>query len=276
MRRHSPWTFYNTLGLIHHGAIVIAATFAAGQKIDASSWHPGAREWIEWFHRWNWAVIPALTFISYAARGIQKAIGPPWVWKAVQKILDEYRGAAFEVQENDALHHYRVTLFKRVTWRTCAWSRLSTWWAWGWWRWPWSGWLVPIARSGHTTQNSKAIFLAPDDADEAEGIAGQAWAREGVIVQAGLPDVNSFPSAENVAEYARRTFVTEGWVRSRLGRRSRLSLSLCAIPLEVNGERWGVIVLDSMKPDALKRKSHTWDPYRKLIPIALSQILQGR
>jgi hypothetical protein len=37
-------------------------------------------------------------------------------------------------------------------------------------------------RSGHTTQKTKTIFLAPDDAGNAEGVAGQVWASDQTII----------------------------------------------------------------------------------------------
>jgi transcriptional regulator with GAF, ATPase, and Fis domain len=125
----------------------------------------------------------------------------------------------------------------------------------------------------HTTQKTNTIFLAPDDAENAEGVAGQAWSSDQVIIVKNLPVINRDSTDEKVREYAKRTFTSEAWVRKRFGRRQR-SRAICGIPVEVNNERWGVIVLDSVRPDSIKDSAQAWEHYRKLVPIFLAEILR--
>ena len=135
-------------------------------------------------------------------------------------------------------------------------------------RWPWSGWLVPVERSGHTTRRSHTIFLAPDDADQAEGIAGQTWAQNRVVVVNGLSDVNENPSREVLAEYAQRTWIAETWVLQKQRQHAR---SFCGIPVEVKGKLWGVIVLDSRNPQAIDQNA---DKFYRLIGRVLGKLLE--
>ena len=179
------------------------------------------------------------------------SVGPPWIWKAIQAVFNEFGERAFNRKDDDPVHYHRVTLFQYVQ----LWKLGRLWlypWRWQAGRLPWSGWLVPVARSGHTTKRCNAVFLAPDDADRAEGVAGQVWATNSQILVEELPALDSSSSDEVIADYATRTFVPEEWVRARLTK--PLPRSLCGVPIEVDGRIWGVLVLDSRVPKAIKPK----------------------
>lgn len=83
----------------------------------------------------------------------------------------------------------------------------------------------------------------PDDARRAEGVAGVTWAENYVIPVRDLPDLRNASAAEK-EEYARQTFVTVKWLAKEKPR----SRSLCGIPVQVRGKKWGVLVLDSEAP----------------------------
>jgi hypothetical protein len=101
---------------------------------------------------------------------------------------------------------------------------------------------MPVERSGHTTRRKISVFLAPDDADRAEGIAGQTWAQNQVVLVSDLPSLegNAVPQ-EVIKEYARSTWISEEWAHCRRPQ----ARSFCGIPVEVKGKLWGVIVIDS-------------------------------
>lgn len=270
MRSTGLWSLYNFFFAVQILAIAIPAVIASSLKIDIQHIPAWSRDTVVWAQKAaGWAVpIGALTV--FLTKGICTAIGPPWTWRAVQRVLNEHRLVAFDVHDGDPVHHHRVTLFKRMRWEACL--RPCTYWAWGWKRWPLDGWLIPVARSGHTTQRTDVIFMAPDDAENAEGVAGQTWACDQVLVINDLPDVSNDPTNENITDYAKRSFLSEDWVRKRMGKR-QLSRSLCGIPLEVRGERWGVLILDSVRENAIKDKARPWDNYRTLVPVFLEQLL---
>lgn len=182
-------------------------------------------------------------------------IGPPWVWATIHSILNEFREHAFRAETTgDPLHYHRVTLFKhvRMKWWLSHESWRSRFWPWGKGRYPWSGWLVPVARSGHTTKSSSTVFLAPDDADHAEGVAGKTWALNSTLPVSKLPNLQDSPNQEQIADYSRRTFASEDWLRTRLGNDKPLPQSLHGIPVEVKGKPWGVLVLDSRSANGVK------------------------
>jgi hypothetical protein len=192
--------------------------------------------------------------------------------------LDEFRARVFpDVPKTEPQDKNRVTIFR---YRTCVWwiwpfrGRITPW---GGLNMPWSGWLVVVQRSGHLTQNRTAVFLAPDDADQCEGVAGRAW--RGCSVQVGtgnspLPDlrgvkyvgltkslylrllnwfgknsheVNQFlEDRKKVHDYAAATACSHRFVWERLRRGKSCPTSIVAVPLSRNSrEPWGVLVIDS-------------------------------
>lgn len=233
------WGFvYRALILLQWVAGIALATIQASTKADPSQWQLGS-DFLIWLQQNAWATVPLLMVALGLMQITRWTIGPPWVWDTVHHLLDSFQGYVFE-GESGPLQHHRVTLFKyvRVRPRLC--------------RWPWSGWLVPVERSGHTARRNRTSFLAPDDAEQAEGIAGQTWVQNRVVVVNELPDINENPSRDVLAEYAQRTWIAETWVLQKQRQHAR---SFCGIPVEVKGKLWGVIVLDSRNPGAIDQNA---------------------
>lgn len=81
-----------------------------------------------------------------------------------------------------------------------------------------------------------------------KALQDKTWVRNGVLVVAGLPDIQD-ANEEVVQEYARNTWMPTKWIKeARTKPRPR---ALCGIPVEVNGQPWGVIVLDSRSPEGI-------------------------
>ena len=228
-------------------AVVGLGIFSAAQPINVASWNPILAQPVQWLQQWGKLALPLLTAIMVLTQWACYMIGPPWVWSAVIALLNEFREHAFsDDASGDPVHHHRVTLFKFVRWKWLFPLRCwrARFWPWGNWRWPRSGWLVPVCRSGHTTMSRVPIYLAPDDADFAEGIAGRTWAANQVVSVADLPSLKGNPSDADVTNYAKRSFVSEHWIRRRSINKV-FPRSLHGIPVEVKGKLWGVVVLDS-------------------------------
>lgn len=182
-------------------------------------------------------------------------LGDPWVWEKLQFILNEYQAKAFAVRASEPNHHHRVTLFqyrKRVFWcRHCT----------GKWYWPWgkhspgSGWLVPVLRSGYTSQKTKVIFCAPDNGDEAEGVAGKAWAAQSAVVLQELPSPTKNGPRRDIKNYCIVTACPIEMVEAKIASGGSMPSSMAATPIEVNGNIWGVVVLDSRADDGVSQDS---------------------
>jgi hypothetical protein len=211
-----------------------------------------------------WWLIPLLVVVSGLSRYIKTKIGSSATWHFVDHLLGQYREALLEKRipaKEDPEHFHRITLFRHVRWR------------WTFCKWPWTGWMVPVARTGHTTQGAIPRFRAnANDPDNAEGIAGQAWARRRMVSIYGLVEVNSETAVADVERYAQRTFMPAKWVNDR--RQEHHARSFLGIPLEVNGAPWGSIVVDSRSDGEISTKTTLKNPRYKMLTEMLSKLLQ--
>jgi hypothetical protein len=191
----------------------------------AETWSLGFAELVAYAQTEAWWLIIVLSIAAGVSKVICSKIGAPWMWDALQSMLDELREHAFKVNADDPSHHHRVTLFKHVRFRL----RISPWrahyWPWGRNRSPFSGWLVPVLRSGHTTQRTKTVFLAPDDADHAEGVAGKTWSCNRSIYKRSLPNLECDSPENDIANYAKDTWISPEMIRKRVEKRRSLARS---------------------------------------------------
>lgn len=150
----------------------------------------------------------------------------------IKEVLEEFRRQIFPGTK-DPLHFHRVTLFRHRPW-VFRWDCIRA----G----AKFGWLKVVSRTGHTTQNSRTVFFAPNDPEQAQGVAGVAWAWGQTVFKEGLPDLSvANVSDEILQEYAAASNADFEYIK-KLKPRSR---SLCGIPIEVQGRIWGVLVVDS-------------------------------
>lgn len=250
-----------------HGFIVFTKRFLAGASAfvgltlkanaDTVTLHAGKEmgAFISWNQQWAWLLIPGFLALVGVLEFFRRWIGNPRVWGIIHVALDELQDRLFG-KADDELHEHRVTLFKRVRWKWCKRQRF------------WHGWLVPVERSGHTTQNTDIAFMAPDKADKVEGVVGKAWARRQPVFVNELPDLSGSPPDSAIREYAKKSHMNPAETKKRLP----LARSLCACPVEVKGERWGVIVVDSRKEKINKAQ---FRKYYKLIARVLGKTLEG-
>lgn len=245
----------------------------AGQIDKAMAWSLLLGTAIGYVQSEAWWLLLLLSGIAGSSKIICSHIGAPWVWRTVQTTMDELYKHAFR-SNADPSHHHRVTLFKHKLCRL----RISPWrlvyWPWGRGRGPCSGWLVPVARSGHTTQRTKTVFLAPDDADAAEGIAGLAWSCNKMIPMSNLPDLYTDKQDAAIQTYAEKTWLAPNLVKKRIEKRLSHARSYLGIPIEVKGNRWGVLVLDSRSPDGIRPPDNlSYDAY-KVMAKFLERLLE--
>lgn len=120
-----------------------------------------------------------------------------------------------------------------------------------------AGWLVPECRSGDAERGSRTLFYCPpNENEEAEGFAGECRFHRGeAVVSKDLPEPKLSDEA-SIAKYASLAYVHPDWVRDRLKAKKPMSRDFRAIPIMIDGNIWGVLVLDAEKPDTfLKSKS---------------------
>jgi len=76
-----------------------------------------------------------------------------------------------------------------------------------------------------------------------------------VVSAFDLPELDAKASKTKLNEYARKTYVSveflEDWLERKASKGQSLPRAICGIPVEVKGEVWGVIVIDSRNPGEL-------------------------
>lgn len=249
---------YSILNLSQWVAGFVSAFVAASTKAKVSEvkeWSTFAATCLQVTQEWAWVLIPLLAAYLGLAQLLRQMIGSPWIWDMIHDLLDDLQEKAFTESNQAPLHHNRATLFKHRRFR-CVFCK-----------WPWSGWLVPMERSGHATRRSSVAFRAPDDADQAEGIAGQTWAHDRVLFLNNLPKIEPTSNDKQLSRYAEKTWVTVNWMKKEQCK----ARSFCGIPVKVRGKPWGVIILDSREPAAISEEAVS---YYMLIAGQLGKLLE--
>lgn len=176
--------------------------------------------------------IPILLALAVATSRLNVAVGGKIDWEAVDNALERFRANLFG---NGGRPHaeQRITLFQHKTFRLS--SPLKR------------GWLVPVSRSSYTSQKSHSVWRAPNDGQDAEGVAGKCWGCSGITPLNELPDVSrrNINCTEGIyREYAEATGCTIAWVKKN----RPTARSLLAFPVEAKSKKnglWGVLVIDS-------------------------------
>jgi hypothetical protein len=219
---------------------------------------------------WAWLSIPVFAILAAISQTTRARIGSTSTWATVNYLLEEYRNALFDkhpTAKDDPEYYHRVTLFKYVGWR---WALAL---------WPWNGWMVPVARTGHVTKSRRIprFRVSMHDPDKAQGVAGQTFVRNKMIPVFGLPEITPTSGDADLEKYSNKAFVSIEWLRKRQnGRNFRpLSQSLLGIPVEVGGEPWGVLVVDSRSDMEISRKSALKTAKFQTLTDVLGKLLQS-
>lgn len=258
MQRFPKDAFYRIFNFLYVTAMVCMPIVATSSKLTPElllkfkEWFEPSASILGYIHNIAWWLTLVLGLVAATSKYICTRIGEPWVWATLQTMVEDLRKNAFTANTDGPAHHHRVTVFRHVKWRFRNGKGVTSLVPWTSGPHVWSGWLVPVLRSCHTTQRSKSVFLAPDNG-RSEGIAGQTWAAKGTVYKAGLPNLEVAPTKNDIALYAKETLVTTNFIKNRMSNGQTLARSYCGIPVEVKNRLWGVIVLDSMSPNGIKK-----------------------
>jgi hypothetical protein len=216
-------------GLLSVFSVIVPALLKADPDQIKNIFGDSIKNTVIYIQQNTWWIILILLTAIFLIDRYRKIIGNPKDWGIIQYWLNDLREKVFSNCLDEELHHHRITLFKHCKFYFC--NR----------KWPWSGWLIPVIRSGHTTQKSNSYFMAPDQADKVEGVVGQTWSRNVPVYVPRLPDLSIQPTEEKIIKYAKSTWVSP----ESVNKRKFPQRSYYGIPVEVNGKLWGVIIIDS-------------------------------
>lgn len=254
------------------GALATAlAIFFKQDAAQLDEWPLHLRPLAAWLHQNNWWIIVTLMGVAAAIKILKERLDRTWVWSAVQAIVDRIQTEAFGDQDG-YLHHHRATLFRYQKYLWWPFPARHMLWPWGLGRGPSSGWLVPVIRSGHATQHTKTYFLAPDDADKAEGVVGHIWnSNKEIGLSVGAP-LQQGATPEQISEYAGKTFVNATRAAKELSKKV-LAASFRGVTVEGKaGRKWGVLILDSRHAEAALNAKLNIGPYAYCLGKLLERV----
>ena len=254
LNRHLSRRWYSALTVAEVAAYAVALALSGLLKADAKE---AARIYaplgtsVAKVQGELWIWLPVATAAAASVAWVKRKVGEPWYWESIHSLLDTFREQFFAARITDPVPFHRVTLFKRRSW---LWTTRGKW---------WGGWVVPVERSGHTTQGTNTVFRATDDPLSNEGVAGVSWGFDRPVTVLDLPNVgeDANPTDQEIANYAKLSWVDGEWVRAN----RPAARSLLAFPVEVKNEPWGVIVLDSRDPQGIKANPESYASFAKML-----------
>lgn len=191
-----------------------------------------------WVQERAWILTPAFLALGMVIGWAKRWYGEPEIWRELQRLVDTMKADVFGRVNGDYQHHYRVTLYRYRRWSLRRDPRFA--------------WLVPVVRSGHTSQNGIRVFsINPRQAGQGKGIAGRAWESEGAIHVQKLPDIRGCKNPQVLEEYARATNMPAANIRTD----GTCSRSFWAVRVEAKGKPWGVLVIDSVTATISSKKA---------------------
>ena len=211
------------------GLFPILTAFRVRYPAPITTAWPSIQAFHGWFLSWFVTITVVLALLVFVAKLTQERLNPESKIR-LKGVLDAVLEAYFpEVPEGERYFN-RVTLFRANPDRTL---------------------LKPYARSGTQYQRgTQSLPINDDDEARNEGVAGQAWFRNATVSVNNLP---ACPNPWSNDDETCRRYAQEGFLpiekAARLHVRSRSAL---ATPVRgFKGNRWGVLVIDSRRPDAI-------------------------
>jgi hypothetical protein len=209
----------------------IFGSWLSKQPVTPRVWAFPLQKFDSWHTSWGPAVIViavgALTVVE-----IYRRFNDPWKWKAIQSCLDGLSQVVFAgaPYQDGFEHEHRITIFRLQ--RGCLQLlKPCT-----------ERWFVPIARSGSLKKKTRSIFRYSDDPKCIEGIVGRAWCQRGRWYHAShIPELSSSMTPQAEADYVNKTNYSVDKARAK----RYDARSYAAITMELRGNLWGVLVLDS-------------------------------
>lgn len=257
--------FYGSLAVIEFIAAVALAYLTWAVPIDIKTspfadwptWIISALQWQQGHSLILLTICASSYLITYIGR---RQIRSPRLTKVLKNVLDDAHSLAFPLHQGDPMHDHRITLYQRRNimymplgkrdWEEKKWYQPHNWWGTD--NKPWSGWLIPIARSGHTTQKLRTVFLADKNRARSEGVCGQAWEIKKGIKVDSITAVNEKSKQGTISKHCRQSYGIPEMVQKRIEEGFNGRRSIAAIPIIIDdGDVWGVLCLDSISAEGI-------------------------
>jgi hypothetical protein len=232
------------------GPALIAA-FAVIEKKWPVAAYPSTRIrdiLLSYFLGWNFIAVLVLVSLVLLAKAVEEFLEGSDTAR-LKTILDTLHATYFaDFPANDRYQH-RATLFKANRQNTL---------------------LEAVCRSGHLyPKGIQPLRISINDEAANEGVAGWAWVTDSTVYRTDLPEVpNPWSDGDPVCQQ----YAKDGLLPMQKAQKLRVkSRSVVATPVRrPDGAVWGVLVLDSRRPDGIDR---TKEPIVSVFVRAISTVL---
>lgn len=231
-------------------ALIVSIAIGASLKVDMiwlAREFPELNTPILYLRGVAFAVLPLATLAVALLSHIKMRLRFSDRERVVKSLLNSFLAEGFDGA--DATTTHRVTLFKHTRWLIfpfCIFERKN----------PYAGWLLPYERAGEFSLGTGVKFYAPkDNPDKFEGVVGFAFGTGNCEYIPNLPDLAQSSSRAQIKKYAKATNMPEGYVKQRLKKNKRMPRSFWGMPIEVDGKRWGVLLVDSFDAEIPNNQS---------------------
>lgn len=205
------------LGLL----LLPASALLKARPESAAKWGQDVKCVLEAYQDNAWLILFLLAVFAPVFGFLARKVKPVWPSPSMRALLYQAYKFAFKKEpQGEEPHLHRVTLFEKKRKK-----------------------LVIRERSCHLTQASHTTFRVSDDPEKCEGVAGWTYVRNQILFIDELPELGENASSEDFNKYAEKTYVSPEWLRRKLPLPK--ARSYLGIPVEVRGNLWGVLVLDS-------------------------------
>jgi hypothetical protein len=249
--------------------VTAAATYKPASDVQ-TYWATVARA----LEPWNALLTAVLVAITAGIPLVQTSTRSPKKWAVIHDILNEAREEIFSGVAGPE-HEHRLTLFCwKYSLLTSPFFLLK------WWKtrkkFPpiHSLYLLPRCRSGKHTQDTKVAFLIRNENDF-EGVAGKCWFNRSTTRIQNLKNPATMKNGPEAALslYAKKTYIAPSYVQQKIDRNCALPKAMVAVPVDVEGQEWGVLLIDSTQP-TIDKIDPDWENKLARISKEISRHLQ--
>lgn len=249
------------------------------------TWKAQLVEAIEFLAVWGWVGVPIAAIFGCIGRCIEKSIAGSYQQKLSKKVLQCFHDA---IKPPDADHtNFRLTLFAfhPLPWWERALQGLS--------RGihflkstrsnlvppfvSWSGHLVPYQSSDRFRSRRSSRWRVSDEQPRKnEGVAGRVFGEGTNFEVDSLPDSATIVRKKSAkAAYAQATNCSDEWLTRKIngGKGSEVPRAFWATPIDVDGESWGVLLVDSTLEHI--KKGENFEAEAAMAITLLATILPG-